>query len=335
MAIRDLFTKRAARAAKTGAPDVYQYEVLPQPFRVQVVHIFERALGREFPIIRHSLSRLGDNEHAWDLIEKGIAEEHGLFDLSKPKRFEREPFVRVANYFLNADIGQALDVVEVVMATIDEHVRPDLQFAANYCTQHPNDAIRDLNQRLREHAIGYQYVDGQILRVDSQYLHREAVKPALALMQGAGFAGPEDEFMRAHKHYREGNYKEALNDALKAFESTLKSICTARKWHYDKNRDTASKLVEIVLREGLVPAYLDSAMGGLRSLLTSMVPTPRNRESGHGQGPEPVAVPAHVAAYALHATAANIVFLVEAHNAKPQLSVIAGSRARSVKTAAA
>jgi hypothetical protein len=136
-------------------------------------------------------------------------------------------------------------------------------------------------------------------------------------MQNAGFTGPEDEFMRAHKHYREGNYKEALNEALKAFESTLKAICVARKWPYDKNKDTASRLVEIVLREGLVPSYLDSALGGLRALLTSTVPTARNRESGHGQGPEPLTVPAHLAAYALHATAANIVFLVEAHNAAP------------------
>jgi hypothetical protein len=42
----------------------------------------------------------------------------------------------------------------------------------------------------------------------------------------------------------------------------------------------------------------------------------RNRESGHGQGPEPKSVPNYVAAYALHATAANILFLVEAHRAK-------------------
>lgn len=316
MTIRDLFTKRAARAAKAGTLDVYQYDALPQPLRVQIVHIFERALGREFPIIRYSASRFGSNDLAWEMVEKAVAEEHGRFDLSDPKRSDREPFVRVANYFLNAEIGGALDVIEMVFTTIEEHVRPNWGFATNYCTQHPDGALDDLNQRFREHAVGYQYVDGQILRVDSQFLHAETVRPALILIQAVGFKGPEDEFMRAHQHYREGNFKEAMNDALKAFESTLKSICTARKWAYDKNKDTASKLVEIVLREGLVPGYLDSSLGALRSLLSSMVPTARNRESGHGQGPDPVAVPAHLAAYALHATAANIVLLVEAHIAE-------------------
>jgi hypothetical protein len=311
MALRDFFSKRAARAAKAGVPDVYQYEDLPNPFRVQVVHIWQRALGDFRP---NGFSRMmGPPPSIWATIETDIAEEHGLFRLGE----ENDPLSRVANFFLRVkESAKALDVIEAVFAAIDEHVRPDLRYASIYIQQHPDNAIADLNQRFQEHGIGYQYIQGQIVRVDSQYVHAEAIKPALALLNEPGFSGPQDEFMRAHKHYRDGKYKEAINESLKAFESTMKTICGQRKWSYNKDKDAAKALLEIIFREELVPLYLQNAFSGLRSVLEGTVPTSRNRTSGHGQGATPTAVPQYFAAYVLHMTASNIVFLVEAHKAK-------------------
>lgn len=311
MGIRDFFSKRVARAAKAGKPDVYQYAVLPSAFRVQVVHIWDRAVGNFVdPWSRHS----GPPESIWDRIELDVAEEHGLFRLRK----DSSSYLRVVNYFLGIeDTDRALDVIEAVFTAIDEHIRPNLQYATTSVSQHPDDAIQDLNRRFREHGIGFYYADGQIMRVDSQYIHCEAVKPALALLSEPGFAGPQDEFLRAHKHYREGKYKEAINEALKAFESTLKAICDQRRWHYDKNRDTVKTLIEIVFREELIPPFLQNAFSGLRSVLEGAVPTTRNRTSGHGQGAEPKEVPEYFVAYVLHVAASNIVLLVEAHKARP------------------
>jgi hypothetical protein len=58
----------------------------------------------------------------------------------------------------------------------------------------PSDAIADLNHRLLEHGVGYQYVSGKIIRIDSQFLHAEVVKPALALLQDKRYHGANDEF---------------------------------------------------------------------------------------------------------------------------------------------
>jgi hypothetical protein len=153
--------------------------------------------------------------------------------------------------------------------------------------QSPSEAISDLNQRFQNHAIGYQYANGQIIRIDSQYVHAEAVKPALAVLQEPGFSGAQDEFMQAHRHYREGNNKEAINEALKAFESTMKCICERRHWNYDKTKATAKPLLDVLFANALVPAFLQSSFAGLRSVLEGGVPTTRNRTSGHGQGSEP------------------------------------------------
>ncbi|NJL59598.1 MAG: hypothetical protein HC887_08105 [Desulfobacteraceae bacterium] len=66
---------------------------------------------------------------------------------------------------------------------IDLYVRKqDYQrFVTNIkCT--PDDAIDELNSRFKEHGVGYQYESGELIRVDSQFLHAEAVKPTLNLL---------------------------------------------------------------------------------------------------------------------------------------------------------
>lgn len=255
----------------------------------------------------------GPDPVLWQTIERTVAEEHGLFQLGEQYL---DPIARCANYFLAlTDVTLALDVIEAVFNAIDEHIRPQpFDFAQAFgVLQRPDAAIADLNQRFREHAIGYQYLGRQIVRVDSQYVHAEAVKPALQLLHAAGFEGPEDEFLRAHAHYREGKHKEAISEALKAFESTLKAILDARGWQYDKGRATTKTLLDIAFREGLIPPSLEGGLGGLRAALEGIVPTVSNRETRHGQGSQPREVDPHMAAYMLHVTASTIVFLVENH----------------------
>jgi hypothetical protein len=76
----------------------------------------------------------------------------------------------------------------------------------------------------------------------------------------------------------------------------------------------AKELVKVLLDRDLIPAELQSHFSALRAAMESGLPTLRNKTSGHGQGPEPRYLPPHFAAYALHLAAADIVFLVEAHN---------------------
>lgn len=180
--------------------------------------------------------------------------------------------------------------------------------------QKPND-IEELNSRFKEHGVGYQFIDGSLVRIASQFIHAEVIKAALSLLDAPGFEGPADEFRKAFTHHRHGRDKEAVVEALKAIESTMKAICAARKWKLDSTA-TAKELIKTLLANGLIPSELESHSTGLRNAMESGLPTVRNRTSGHGQGAVPVTIPPHITAYALHLTAANIVFLVEGHNAK-------------------
>jgi hypothetical protein len=180
----------------------------------------------------------------------------------------------------------------------------------------PDEAFADLNHRFLQHGIGYQYVSGKIVRYDSQYLHAQVVKPALDLLQDKRYQGANDEFLKAHEHYRKGEIKDCLADSLKALESTLKTICHKRRWTFQP-KDTAKSLLDICFKNGLIPAFLQSHYSALQSTLESGVPAVRNKLGGHGQGPQVVDVPAHYAAYALHMTGSAIQFLIESEKALP------------------
>jgi AbiJ N-terminal domain 4 len=313
MAIIDIFSKRKKRQESQGRSDVYQYDDIPTPFRIQVVHIWRATLGRWWRGVTYSSPSESPSCDAWKFIQDTIAKEKGVWKLSNS---DSHPDTQCTEYLMSADTDGALDIIEVSFRVIDIFVRKlsAQQREAAFIEQDADDAIEELNHRFREHVIGYQYLEGQIVRVDSQFLHAETVKPTLELLYDCDFTGASDEFMRAFDHHRKGDNKEAIAEALKAFESTMKSICLARRWPYG-SKDTAKPLMDILFKNGLVPPQMESHFAGLRSAMESGLPTLAN-PNRHGQGPTPVDTPPYVAAYALHLVASNIVFLVECHKAK-------------------
>ena len=92
----------------------------------------------------------------------------------------------------------------------------------------------------------------------------------------------------------------------------MNAICDKRSWAYDKNKASASDLVNICLSQGLIPSFWQSHFAALRTVLQSGIPTARNCQAGHGSGtqarPEP---PDELVGYVLHMTASTILFLSE------------------------
>ena len=90
----------------------------------------------------------------------------------------------------------------------------------------------------------------------------------------------------------------------------MKAIHEKHSWSYDP-KDTAKKLIDSCLKNKLVPKYLQDQFSSVENLLKSGVPTVRNKEGSHGQGTEVSTVPEHLASYALHLTATNLLFLAK------------------------
>jgi len=142
------------------------------------------------------------------------------------------------------------------------------------------------------------------------------VKPALSVLADKRFANAQSEFLNAHLAYREQRYSDCLNEALKAFESTMKIICTEKSWEFNA-ADTASKFIEVLMAQGLTSTSLQAQFTGLRTMLESGTPTIRNKQSGHGQGATAIVIPQHVAAFGFQTAAANISLLAAAFHALP------------------
>jgi len=124
-----------------------------------------------------------------------------------------------------------------------------------------------------------------------------------------------EEFISAHEHFRHKRQKECLSDCLKALETTLKIICQENNWQYNKN-DTAKKLIDICIKNKLIPDFLLSHFTSIRTSIESGVPTIRNKLGGHGQGITKIKVPDHYASYMLYLTGTTINFLVSCQREK-------------------
>uniref|UniRef100_UPI000B34E0E3 STM4504/CBY_0614 family protein n=1 Tax=Crenothrix polyspora TaxID=360316 RepID=UPI000B34E0E3 len=242
MGIIDLFSKRHRRL-RGEVPDVYQYDDIPQSLRVQIVQIIDETIKTVGT--RGGITAVFDDfnipEDAYKYIHRILCKEYGQFKLTEDKN----EGLAVLNFLLKEkSIGRTLDVIELCFQVIDVGIRNNMVCRYRDDLQPKfDDAISELNARFKEHGVGFQFESSKIIRVDSEFLHTEAVKPTLSLLRGSDYKRANEEFLSAHEHYRHGRYKECLVELLKALESTMKTICQKRGW-VTTPKDNASKLIK-------------------------------------------------------------------------------------------
>lgn len=305
MAVYDLFSKRARDAQLADKEEVYQYEEISAPLRVQIRKILTDGLGK--PWRSSSAGSISNSSYAF--ISQIICREYGLDELGD----HRSEYDNLMAFINRSSTQEFLDALELGCRAIDRVVReqPGHERERWGRTADPDALLDEVNYRLRRAGVGYQYVSGEVIRVDSQLIHSSVVKPALTLLQQAGYAGPQAEFLSAYEHLRAGRNKEAITDAAKSFESMMKAICDRKGWPYPKGA-RATDLLKILRTNKLWPDYLDGSFDQLIATLSSGLPQVRNDTGAHGQGAVPTEAPEYVAAYALHLAAAKMVLLGEA-----------------------
>lgn len=313
MPIVELFSTRKRDREKSGQPDVYTYDKIPEALRVQVQQILVDAIGRYHEHTGYGVREVSGNNEAWQL-HKTICRERGVHRLSNGDT----PFHQLMDLIGNpTDMDAFLDVVELCARYLDRVAAKysDYDRETRSIKQEAAAALDELNYRFRKAGFGFQYEDGILVRMDSQYVHAKIVKPALTLLARRGFSGPEAEFRQAHTHLRNGNPNDAVTWAGKAFESTMKAICDQKKWTYDPGA-RASDLLKILRAKKLWPEHLDASFDQLLATLASGLPQVRNKGGSHGDGAQIKDTPQFVASYAMHLCAAKIVFLIEAASFK-------------------
>ncbi len=174
-----LYHERESRRLKGDAPDVLQYEDLPQTLRVQILRNWRDAFGPWTDDYEPGDPVFFNTPNPnWMAVEHVLCDALGVFKLGESQNAQSN----VEAFFLGAPVPVALSVIEVAFRIMSE----------SHSIRRPRqESIDEVNERFRRHAVGYEFVDTQVIRVDAAFVHAETTKPALVLLSQPGFEGAE------------------------------------------------------------------------------------------------------------------------------------------------
>jgi hypothetical protein len=312
----ETFAERTRRQSQGGQPEVYVYDRVPAQLRHQIALALSEGIGEFYTIgLYDSRGYTPDMKFSygcWEIIDKKCREE--VFSYLA---YEYEHhFARRVEEAINKieNIDEWLSIVEICCMTAAWVVDGQGVNISQQRRDAASAAITKINDRFRQHVVGYQFENGRIIRKDSELMHVEIIKPALTLLTTPAFAKANEEFMTAHRHYRTGAYKDAVTAANRAFESMLKAICDLEGWPYGSG-DTAARLVTVVTQNGLFTHDFDGNFMAYVAMLKAGLPTVRNNAGGHGEGLAAKAVTSGIARLAINLTASNIILLGDSYTA--------------------
>jgi AbiJ N-terminal domain 4 len=311
----ETYAQRLHRQQRSSEPDVYLYDEAPPYLRHQINESIVEGIGT-YTLV----DRLGFNEY-----EPDNAYAYSCWrEIDRACRKEIHPYLRFiddTDHFgarvsgaikSIGEMDEWLSVIEICCIVLTGIVGDrNLNVTEN---DEASEALAEINRRFEQHQVGYQFENGRIIRKDSELVHAEIIKPALALLTAPYFAKANEDFMTAHGHYRTGAYSDAVTAANRAFESVMKAICDLENWTYGSG-DTAARLVTVVTTNGLFTHDFDAGFTAYTAMMRAGLPTVRNNAGGHGQGLAANKVTAAIARYAISLTASNVIFLGNSYEA--------------------
>lgn len=233
----DIFSKR-----NRSLPDVFQYDVLPDPLRAQIVFALKPLLT-DTDTYTHVKS-----------VSDSVCEEHGVFELDHREHGRLDPQSEIRACIVQSpNTSMVLDLVEQCIRMTEyigtQRYRWD---------EIAKSVIDKINWRFREHGVGYEFDANShvLIRIDSKLIHETATLPALSLLTQSQFASAEAEFVGAYVDYRHARFGDCCVKSCSAFESVLKVICDEKGWPYDPERDTCGTLVQSVISHGVMEPFL-------------------------------------------------------------------------------
>lgn len=297
--MKELFSRRYLD--QKGDPEVYIYKKFTAAFRNQCFHIINSFLMR----IKNNYQFVNMTEE----ICESYSREKGLKHLSGNYGYTND-LSAVENYIDKSSNEDFIDFLDFVFTNYlcDQTIQKESTRFFHFASDPFQDAIDELNLRFKQNGLGYECTNGEIIQKTNEVTHQTIVKPALKLLADERFRGAEEEYLEAFDRFKKGNNKDAIMNAEKAFESTIKIICQYLGYEC-KDEDTAKKLVETLKSNGFFPPYLESYLNNMCNLLKEGAPVVRNKESGHGQGGEIKETSDEYVEYVLNTVASNIVFL--------------------------
>ncbi len=272
-----LFSRR-----KAPVTDAYRYDI-PQQIRNRLLHTMRLCLqSQEF-------NNYGIEDVLCEMRDKLLQRYGGLRQSGyEAARIATDP---VVEHFFQCRDEEVMDFLQMCFETRWHFGQQPMVEALNRVLQEENIGYEltpysetltegaTLFGRFRPDAKTIHSVLPKVLKKDEKLLHAEVVKPCLDALSDQRFASANAELLNAFDEYRQAKYGDAITDAGAAFESVLKIICSQKRWTYDKERDTCSKLLDICRENGLFHPFYKQILEGTATI--------RNKVGdAHGKGPK-------------------------------------------------
>lgn len=281
-------------------PDVWTYDTLPQNVRIQIWQTFTRS-GEVYWV---------DDTSAG--ISSFLCHEIGVEYLSHCKYFDdfdqRDYTKELKEFFMcTQDYREAFSVIECILRVLNHGSK-------NNKPQY-KESISEINYRLKEARIGYEFnTDTNILiKKSDEAVYQLSIEPAFHLLSDLKFKESIDNFAKAFSDYQSGTTKDlenAITNALKALESTIKNICKLKGYEFNEEKPLKDQ-VAVLKNKKFLPEKYSNYFDKITDLIIA-VATPRNKTAGHGQSDEAAdTVDEKLVEFVLAQVASVIVFLTK------------------------
>jgi len=164
----------------------------------------------------------------------------------------------------------------------------------------------NVNSIFDESTLPWRMAEGKIFPIDSAYVEEDILRKAQYLLNEVKFHGALEEFEKARTDLANGDYKDAIDNANMAVESTMKAILKI-----DKAKP--GQLFRKIIDSGLIPEYFSGFLKCFEEHILRCTAVVRNEELGvgHGQGAKINKIPPPLAELAIHLSGVLIIFLIK------------------------
>lgn len=163
---------------------------------------------------------------------------------------------------------------------------------------------KELNDILEIHNSNWRIINKTFVLLDSGYVRDEIITKTEKLLRENSIVGALEEFKESLTALTNGDFKDAVVNAHKSVESVMKAVLKI-----DKHL-TFGKLLENVIKAGIVPKYYEEFLVHFEKLALGAVKERNQPGAGHGQGVQTKQIPKSLAEFAVHLAAVINLFLV-------------------------
>lgn len=292
--VYDTYSKRTKSIERL---QIEQYYEIPKKLRNQILNILMQEM-------RDLLS--------WEGLWKAFCDEEGEeIEIQDTNTDGDYYYQSCREKILNGKTEKVFDLIDIafqsVCEKIDEMYTEGVQEVV-YFEEYKNRASKKLNTRFREANVGYQLVNN---RIERKILNLDLALPALDLLRDENFKHARNNFCLAHRSYQNKNYGECVLNASRSFEDLLKALCAQQELEHDPE-GSAENLVKALCENLFSSGRFNKKLSQSFKFLSDV----RAHFGAHGSAPEDEETPDFMGRYALHLTATNILFFVQAVESK-------------------